>query len=158
MQATRGQVHAEVLPTIEADGSQMIQLFQNLVGNALKFHRVDAPPVIQVRETSMQARDSLEGAATSSTEVCRIAVTDNGIGFDEIYLERIFSPFQRLHGRGEYDGVGMGLSICRRIVEHHGGRITARSTRGKGSTFIVDLPLSRPISDLKCQSISKSIT
>jgi PAS domain S-box-containing protein len=158
IQVTRGRVDIGMLPTIEADGSQMIQLFQNLVGNALKFHREGAPPVIRVMGTPVQNQDTQEGTVALSSEVCRIVVTDNGIGFDEIHLERIFSPFQRLHGRSEYDGVGMGLSICRRIVERHGGRITARSTRGKGSTFIVDLPLSRPISDLKCQSISKSIT
>jgi signal transduction histidine kinase len=71
----------------------------------------------------------------------RIVVEDNGIGFDEQYLERIFAPFQKLHGRSEYEGTGMGLAICKKIVERHGGSITAKSTPGKGSLFVIDLPL-----------------
>ena len=74
----------------------------------------------------------------------RICVEDNGIGFDEKYLDRIFTMFQRLHGRDEYEGTGIGLAICRRIVERHGGAITARSTPGQGSTFIVTLPVPTP--------------
>ena len=73
--------------------------------------------------------------------LCEITVQDNGIGFEEKYLERIFAPFQRLHGRAQFDGSGMGLAICRKIVERHGGTITARSAPGQGATFIVILPL-----------------
>ncbi|MDZ7695393.1 MAG: ATP-binding protein [Deltaproteobacteria bacterium] len=149
IQETDGRVHVEGLPTIDADPYQMIQLFQNLVGNGLKFHRAGVPPVIRLREVLVQVQDTPEGPLISPKESCRIAVTDNGIGFDEIYLDRIFSPFQRLHGRSEYDGVGMGLSICRRIVERHGGRITAKSVKGEGSTFIVDLPRSQSEPDQK---------
>ncbi|MDI1241337.1 MAG: ATP-binding protein, partial [bacterium] len=71
----------------------------------------------------------------------RISVSDNGIGFDEKYLDRIFTPFQRLHGRNEYQGTGIGLAVCRKIVERHGGSLTAESTPGKGSTFIAILPV-----------------
>ena len=116
------------LPQIDADGTQMRQLFQNLIGNGIKYRRENVPAHINV-----QSR--IEG-----WEVV-LEVQDNGIGFDEKYLSRIFIPFQRLHGRGEYSGTGMGLAICRRIVERHGGTITARSTPGEGSTFIVRMPI-----------------
>ena len=83
--------------------------------------------------------DSSSGEQASGT--CRISVTDNGIGFDEKYLDRVFTIFQRLHGRGDYEGTGIGLAICRKIAERHGGSITARSAPGQGATFIVTLPL-----------------
>lgn len=80
-----------------------------------------------------------------SNGICRVQVMDNGIGFDEKNLGRIFAPFQRLHGKGSpYKGTGMGLAICKKIVERHGGTITARSALGKGSTFIIDLPVKHP--------------
>jgi PAS domain S-box-containing protein len=117
------------LPTIKADMVQMTQLFQNLIGNALKFHRDGQAPHVKIH-------------AEGTGDAYKIYVEDNGIGFDEKYLDKIFMPFQRLHGRsGSYEGVGMGLAICRKIVERHGGRITARSQLGKGSTFIVTLPV-----------------
>ncbi len=124
---TQGKVQVSSLPTLEADPTQMHQLLQNLITNGLKFHRQDLPPVVKV-------------SAKITRKKCQILVEDNGIGFDMQYLDRIFKPFQRLHGRQEYDGSGMGLAICRRIVERHGGEITAISTLEKGSTFIVTLP------------------
>jgi PAS domain S-box-containing protein len=126
---TGGEIHVGDLPVISADPTQMRQLFQNLIGNALKFHKPGEKPMVQVRSVS---KTDLE---------CQIVVEDNGIGFDEQYLERIFAPFQRLHGRSEYEGTGMGLAICKKIVERHGGSITAKSTPGKGSLFIIDLPV-----------------
>jgi PAS domain S-box-containing protein len=120
------------LATIEADASQMRQVFQNLIGNALKFRKKGERPRIKVYS-------ELYGQ-----NKCRIYFEDNGIGFDEKYLERIFSPFQRLHGRNEFEGTGMGLAICRKIVDRHGGSITARSTPGAGSKFIVTLPVKKP--------------
>lgn len=121
------------LPTVEADRAQMRQLLQNLIGNALKFHK-DTLPVVRVwAETG-----------ADQTESCEIFVEDNGIGFDEEHLERIFLPFQRLHGRSDYEGTGMGLAICRKVVERHGGSITAKSTPGQGSTFVVTLPVRQP--------------
>lgn len=125
---TEGEVELGNLPIIEADTTQMHQLLQNLINNALKFHAEGRPPKVQI------------SAETSST-ACQIQVKDNGIGFDEQYLDRIFKPFQRLHSREEYEGSGMGLAICRRIVERHGGELTARSVLGEGSTFIVTLPI-----------------
>lgn len=134
---TGGTVKVDPLPAIEADPLQMQQLFLNLISNGLKFHREDTPPVIQVRG-HIEQRGLLIGV---SGEVCRFEIEDNGIGFDEKYADRIFSPFQRLHGRGEYEGTGMGLAICRRIVERHDGLISVLSEPGKGTTFVVRLPV-----------------
>jgi light-regulated signal transduction histidine kinase (bacteriophytochrome) len=116
------------LPVIEADPTQMYQLLQNLINNGLKFHLDELPPVIKV-------------TASNAHEKCKITVKDNGIGFDMQYLDRIFKPFQRLHGRQEFEGSGMGLAICRRIVERHSGEITAYSAPGAGSAFIITLPM-----------------
>ncbi|MGO9018494.1 MAG: sensor histidine kinase [Syntrophobacteraceae bacterium] len=127
---TGGEVHVGTLPVISADPTQMRQLFQNLIGNALKFHKPGEKPMVQVRSVS------------STGSGCQIIVEDYGIGFEEQYLERIFAPFQRLHGRNsQYEGTGMGLAICKKIVERHGGSITVKSTPGVSSTFIVTLPL-----------------
>ena len=126
---TGGEVYVETLPVISADPTQMRQLFQNLIGNALKFHKPGEKPTVRVRSVS------------NTDSGCQIIVEDNGIGFEEQYLGRIFAPFQRLHGRSEYEGTGMGLAICKKIVERHGGSITANSTPGAGTSFIVRLPL-----------------
>jgi PAS domain S-box-containing protein len=126
---TGGEVQVGRLPVIEADHTQMRQLFQNLIGNGLKFHKDGEKPLVKVRCTEP---DSLN---------FQIIVADNGIGFDEQYSEKIFSPFQRLHGRNSrYEGTGMGLAICMKIVERHGGLIEAKSKPGEGSTFIITLP------------------
>ncbi|MEK7855044.1 MAG: ATP-binding protein, partial [Acidobacteriota bacterium] len=135
LQETEGRVDVEDLPTIDADGLQMRQLFQNLIGNALKFHRPAVAPVIKIK------------GEKADPEMFVLTVTDNGIGFDEKYLDRIFTPFQRLHGRNEYDGTGIGLAVCRKIVERHGGTLTARSTPGEGSTFIATLPVKQEKGD-----------
>lgn len=130
---SRGAVNIGELPEIDADPTQMRQLLQNLIGNALKFQRPEVPPVIGLRS---------EFLTTSQGEPqCRISITDNGIGFEETYLDRIFQLFQRLHGRNEYEGTGIGLAICRKVVERHRGTITARSKPGEGSTFIITLPV-----------------
>jgi signal transduction histidine kinase len=125
------EVHIQLndLPSIEADPDQMRLLFQQLLLNALTYARKDASLVIKI-------------SGNTSDESARFLVEDNGIGFDEKFLDRIFKPFQTLHSRSSgYEGVGMGLALCRKIVERHGGTITANSTPGKGSTFIISLPL-----------------
>jgi signal transduction histidine kinase len=128
IQESEAQVAVSLLPTIEADPVQMHQLLLNLIGNALKYYRPEEFPVVKVRAT-------IEG------NICRLTVADNGIGFDEKYLDRIFRVFERLHGRGKYEGTGIGLAICHKIVSRHGGEITANSIPGKGSTFRVVLPI-----------------
>jgi light-regulated signal transduction histidine kinase (bacteriophytochrome) len=125
-----GTVKVGTIPKIDADPSQMRQLFQNLLGNALKFSREGVPPVVKVTS-------ALEG------DRVRIEVADNGIGFDEKYRDRIFEVFQRLHGRSEYEGSGIGLSICRKIVERHGGSIMPYSKPNCGATFVILLPLNQ---------------
>ena len=126
-----GRVELEALPALEADPTQMHQLFQNLIGNSLKFHRDGVPPQIRIR------------ALPENGRLCIIEVSDNGIGFENRFSDRIFAPFQRLHDRRSYPGTGIGLAICQKIAEHHGGSITASGTPGVGSTFIIELPLSR---------------
>jgi len=139
IEQTGGRVEMDELPTIDADPLQMRQLLQNLVGNGLKFHPPDVPPVVKISAAVMS--DGRTGGSPTPVELCQIRVEDRGIGFDEKYLDRIFNVFQRLHGRGEYEGTGIGLAICRKIAERHGGSITAESEPGKGAAFLVTLPL-----------------
>ncbi len=123
-----GRVEVQELPTVIADRLQMRQLFQNLIGNALKFHKQNEPPVVQL------------SSLANENGAWEIHALDNGIGFEEKYLDRIFRPFQRLHGRGQFEGSGMGLAICDKIVARHAGQITAHSQPGVGSHFVVTLP------------------
>ena len=124
-----GSVEIENMPHIEADEIQMLRLFQNLIGNALKFRSNESPRI--------------KVYAKLDAGQCEIIVEDNGIGFDQRYAERIFKPFQRLHGRKQYDGTGMGLAICRKIVDWHGGDIRAESEPAKGSRFVISLSMRR---------------
>ncbi|MEK6304124.1 MAG: PAS domain S-box protein [Acidobacteriota bacterium] len=142
---TGGRVDLGEIPTIEAEPLQMRQLFQNLVGNALKFNSTGRTPIVSVHGELIGGKEGLAGSSSEAQaqQLCQITFEDNGIGFDEKYVDRIFAMFQRLHGRNEYEGTGMGLAICRRIAEHHGGNITAQSILGTGSTFTVTLPTTR---------------
>jgi PAS domain S-box-containing protein len=136
-----GKVIVDRLPTIDGDPTQMRQLLQNLISNALKFHRPDEPPVVKIHGQLLNGQGQRSTEGSSSGGQCQITVLDNGIGFDEQYQDRIFQVFQRLHNRTEYEGTGIGLAICRKIVERHGGSITAQSTPDQGATFIVTLPI-----------------
>ena len=128
METVQGTFTLDTLPTIESDATQMRQLFQNLLSNALKFHRAEVPPVVNI-------------SSTQHNGVCTIYIKDNGIGFDEKYVDRIFNVFQRLHNRNDYEGTGVGLAVCRKIVERHHGTLTAKSQPNCGTTFIVTLPM-----------------
>ncbi len=136
------------LPTVEADPLQMRQLMQNLIGNSLKYRRPETRPVVRVRGVAFEDDSPRQpGATPPPGPSCQLLVEDNGIGFDEKYLDRVFTVFQRLHGRTEYEGTGIGLAVCRKIAERHGGSITARSAPGRGATFIVTLPLKQPVGE-----------
>ena len=135
-----GRVEVGHLPTIQADPLQMRQLFQNLIANGLKFHRIEEPPVVKIEGKFVPGRQQRKSRTSAAEEQCRIVVEDNGIGFDEKHRDRIFGVFQRLHPRDVFEGTGIGLALCRKIVERHGGQITARSTPGHGSVFETLLP------------------
>jgi PAS domain S-box-containing protein len=140
IEQTSARIEATGLPVLEADATQMRQLFQNLLSNALKFQKEGASPQIQITGKMVEPAN-MEPNPSTGEEYCLITVQDNGIGFDEKYSDRIFNLFERLHGRDQYEGTGMGLATCRRIVERHGGSITGSSVPGEGSTFSVTLPL-----------------
>ncbi|WP_169311936.1 ATP-binding protein [Deinococcus maricopensis] len=127
MDAAGGQVDRAALPTVLIGAGQLDQLFQNLVGNALKYHRPGVPPRVRVR-------------AAPDGPLWHFTVQDNGIGIEPAYFERVFEIFQRLHTREQYEGTGVGLAICKKIVERHGGQLWLDSTPGEGSTFHFTLP------------------
>lgn len=126
-----GIINLEPLPTIDAIPGQMRQVFQNLLSNSLKFSQPGVPPEI-----------SITGSYTENdpSDMCHITVSDNGTGFEEQYANRIFEMFERLHDKNTYEGTGIGLAIVKKIIEKHGGTITAQSKPGEGATFIIDLP------------------
>ncbi|GAB2581531.1 GAF domain-containing sensor histidine kinase [Spirosoma areae] len=141
------QLYVVPLPVVQGNYRQLEQLFQNLLSNALKFRRMDSsgvpvPPQIRVSTQSVAATElpSLVSPARKTKMYHRIEVTDNGIGFDEKYLDRVFQVFQRLHTKNEFSGTGIGLAICEKVVINHGGAITAVSQPGQGTTFQVYLP------------------
>jgi len=123
-------IYKDDLPAIKAIRPQMHQLFSNLISNALKYS--NTAPVIEIKSSII---------SSSGVQMAEIIISDNGIGFDDQYSEQIFKLFQRLHGRSEYTGTGIGLSICKKIVEQHNGSISAKSAVGKGTTFTIYLPL-----------------
>ena len=122
-----GVVTHDPLPIVIADSTQLVQLFQNLVGNAIKYRGAELPRV----HVSAKKNDAREWI---------FSVKDNGVGIDPQYFKKIFVMFQRLHGRGEFSGTGIGLAVCKKIVDRHGGRIWVESEIGRGSTFYFALP------------------
>ncbi|MEK6776416.1 MAG: ATP-binding protein [bacterium] len=137
---TGGTIDVGPLSTIDADPLQMRQLLQNLIGNALKFRKKGEAPIVKIHGRFLDA-DTPDTDEDSATPLFyQLTVEDNGIGFDEKYTDRIFGVFQRLHSQSEYEGSGIGLSICRKIAERHAGSITVKSVPGMGSKFMVVLP------------------
>ncbi|GAB4025465.1 PAS domain-containing sensor histidine kinase [Spirosoma koreense] len=143
LKETEAIVDVNSLPVVQGDASQLEQLFQNLLTNALKFRKNNLPPVIRITAREVAAAEL--SAAVKPAHVARlyhcIDITDNGIGFEEKYLDRIFQVFQRLHGKAQYAGTGIGLAICQKVATNHGGAITASSQPGQGATFSVYLPV-----------------
>jgi PAS domain S-box-containing protein len=131
-------VEADAIPDVRMVPSQFRQLFQNLISNSLKFVREEVQPHISIKHAYLKPEDvpHLEGAP----RYLKLEFADNGIGFEEEYAQKIFAIFQRLHGRSEYEGTGIGLAICKKIVEHHGGIIYAAGRPNEGATFTVILP------------------
>jgi light-regulated signal transduction histidine kinase (bacteriophytochrome) len=127
LEQSGGRIEVGDLPALQGDPLQMRQVFQNLIGNALKFKQRDMAPVVKV-------------SATRVGDDYEIAVKDNGIGFEQQYAGRVFEVFQRLHGRGDYEGTGIGLAIVRKVLERHGGSIRVESSPGQGSQFLLTLP------------------
>ncbi len=134
------EIIVEPLCNIEAVPEQITQVFQNLISNALKFSKQDIKPVLKIFSEFTKEK-SISSKASANGKFCRIYIEDNGIGFDEIYLDKIFSMFQRLHSKAEYSGTGIGLSIAKKIIENHNGIISAKSEENKGSKFIIVLPV-----------------
>lgn len=128
---TQTKISCDKLPSIEVDSLQFLQLFQNLIANAIKYKKPQVFPIIHVN------------ARLTEKGFWEISIKDNGIGFETKYLDRIFKPFERLHGKSEYEGSGMGLTICQKIVYRHGGSISATSIHGEGSTFKITIPESQ---------------
>ena len=147
LEITIEQKQAEIeihdLPTIQADPLQMRQLFQNLISNALKFQRSGDLPRVIVEGRLFQMKERKTPGEPTGEQTCKIVVRDNGIGFDPKFAEQIFVVFQRLHNRTEYEGTGIGLAICRKITDRHGGTIVAKSAEGQGAAFIVTLPVAQ---------------
>lgn len=139
LQEADGRVDVAAAPTVEADRTQMEQLFRNLIGNALKFRKPGVPPRVTVRMADeAEPLNAVPGPAHT------IVVSDNGIGFEPAQGAKLFQPFKRLHARQHYEGAGIGLAICEKIVLRHHGRITASATPGEGATFTVTLPRRQP--------------
>ncbi|WP_133468680.1 sensor histidine kinase [Paraglaciecola marina] len=131
------QITIDTLPTIQGDKGQMYQLFLNLLSNAIKFRKPEVAPDISITYKEKHLSDE---HTNLEIEWHILTITDNGIGFEQEFADKIFVPFQRLHGRSEYKGTGIGLAVCRRIVERHGGNISATSTLGVGTVFTVKIP------------------
>ena len=141
IEQTAAKIEVAALPKIDADPVQMRQLFQNLLSNALKFHKPGQPPEVTISARMLPAQDHALAGASPGDEICQIMVADNGIGFEEQFVEQVFTLFQRLHSRHEYEGTGIGLAVCRKIAHRHGGSIVAKSEKDQGATFIIKLPV-----------------
>lgn len=137
----KAQIKSEVLPSLLVNPVLMRPLLSNLIGNAIKYSRKNTTPVVKIYAEYSVSPDGIE----VKNKYCRIYIEDNGIGFDQKYAEQIFGMFKRLHRSSEFEGTGIGLALCKKIVEEHNGFITARSKPGEGSLFIISLPVEQPV-------------
>lgn len=140
IEETGATLKFEGLPVIDAVPALMKQLFVNIIGNAIKFRKPEEPPVIAISAFETSTADKIKHKLQPDRHYYSISITDNGIGFEKEYSNRIFNVFQRLHGKSEYPGSGIGLAVCKKIAEHHGGVIYADSEPGVGATFTLILP------------------
>jgi signal transduction histidine kinase len=129
-----------MLPVVEGNCIQLKHLFQNLLDNAVKFHKKDSAIHIAVHTAEITEEEKIIFDLAAGKTYCKIEVADNGIGFENEYAEKIFKPFQRLHGKSEYEGNGLGLAICKKIAEKHNGFIYAKGSNDSGASFILILP------------------
>jgi signal transduction histidine kinase len=136
---SKAELIVATLPAINADPSQMHHLFINLISNAIKFRQADVQPIVEINYHQ-------EEITFEPWHI--ITVKDNGIGFEQEFADKIFVPFQRLHARTQYKGTGIGLAICRRIVERHGGKISATSVLGEGTVFRIAIPVNNALINL----------
>ncbi|HWB24770.1 MAG TPA: response regulator [Chitinophagaceae bacterium] len=130
------KINVGKLPDLEIVKIEAVQIFQNIINNALKYAKTSVPAEITINSEEI----SVAGKNGQEKKYCRITISDNGIGFDEAYINKIFNMFQRLHGKGEYEGTGIGLAIVKKIIEKHNGTITAKSSENNGASFIITLP------------------
>lgn len=141
IEETKTIINRDKFPEIEAYPSQIKQLFSNLIGNAIKFRKVDSPSIITLHCSDVKEKDRKDLALASDVDYVKITIQDNGIGFDQEFSEKVFMIFQRLNGKAEYAGSGIGLAICKKIVDNHHGFIFANSCPDEGATFTIVLPL-----------------
>jgi signal transduction histidine kinase len=134
-------IQVPYLPEIDAVEAEMKQLFSNLLTNAIKFRKPDTRPIVKITSTNTNHGDKNIYRLPNDKEFVTISVIDNGIGFEEEYAGKIFQIFQRLHGKSEFPGSGIGLAICKKIVENHNGVIFTKSELGKGTSFTIILPV-----------------
>jgi signal transduction histidine kinase len=137
---SNAKIIIDKLPVIEVNKSLIKRLFLNLIGNSIKYAQKGVPPIIRISSKM----ETIQLGKNSATRFCRIYLQDNGIGFDQQYAEQIFTMFKRLHANTEYEGTGIGLAICKRIIEEHHGFISAKSEPGVGTTFTISLPVESP--------------
>jgi light-regulated signal transduction histidine kinase (bacteriophytochrome) len=136
----KAEVHVEQLPSLSFNPNLMRLLFYNLIHNSLKYSKKDVPPIIRIYSEPDSKVDKATNTETKK-QYSRIFISDNGIGFEQVFSEQIFDMFKRLHGQNEYEGTGIGLALCKKIIEEHNGFISARSAVGEGSTFVISLPV-----------------
>ncbi|SOD19792.1 PAS domain-containing protein [Pedobacter xixiisoli] len=141
IESTNAKIKLSIHETVDGISAQLAQVFQNIISNSLKFTKPGTPPLIEISSEIVLGSTLPTNAALPQALYCTIKITDNGIGFDESYAGKIFDLFQRLHSRTEYKGTGIGLAICKKIVENHSGFIFAKSKEGEGASFFISLPL-----------------